>query len=731
MRQIFSPLIWFGISLCLSQTAFGDEAIALPKITVTATRIDAPVDAVPATVSVIEAKRIEDELATDIKDLVRFEPGVSVRNSPARFTAAGSSIGRDGNSGFNIRGLEGNRVLILTDGVRVPDAFSFGAQSMGRGDYVDLDLLKSVEILRGSASALYGSDGLAGAVSFTTKDPADFLDADANWGVRTRVGYASADASFSEGLAVAGRANAWQAMLAYTRRDGSEQDNQGTNASANVTRTTPIPQDRASNAVLGKLIFAPNEAHRLRLTLDHLDHRTDSDVLSARAVPPLGATSTLALTARDDIKRDRVSVDHRYQGQNRWLASARTTLYYQTSRTREYAAEDRNTAADRRRDNTFNNKVMGFDSQLTSVFSVGGLSQQLVYGVDVSQTRQDALRDGTIPPAGESFPTRAFPTTDYLMAGAYVQDEIRALGERLVLYPALRYDYYRIQPKSDSLFTVNVPQSQHDTHLSPKFGAVLKITHAVSAFVNYAEGFKAPAPSQVNNGFANPVQNYRSISNPDLQPETSDTVEAGLRLRLGRIAASVTGFSGRYRNFIDQLQVAGNFTVANPAVYQYINRGSVKINGAEFTAEAELGEGFSTQAAASYARGTATTDGIDAPLNSIEPWKLVAGVSWRNAARRYGGQLIATHSAGKESSRVDQAACSSPACFTPTGFTIADVTAWWNLTDALTVRAGLFNISDEKYWWWGDVRGQSSTSAVLDAYTQPGRNASVSLTWHL
>jgi hemoglobin/transferrin/lactoferrin receptor protein len=43
------------------------------------------------------------------------------------------------------------------------------------------------------------------------------------------------------------------------------------------------------------------------------------------------------------------------------------------------------------------------------------------------------------------------------------------------------------------------------------------------------------------------------------------------------------------------------------------------------------------------------------------------------------------------------------------------------------LRAGVFNLTDEKYWWWNDVRGLSSTSVVTDAYSQPGRNASVSL----
>ena len=156
------------------------------QVTVTATRVEQRVDEVPATVSVITAKTIEDELVTDIKDLVRFEPGVSVRSSTQRFGAALGATGRDRNSGFSIRGLEGNRVLIQVDGIRVPDAYAFGPTANGRGDYVDMDLLKSAEILRGPASALYGSDGVAGAVSFITRDPDDMVQDGRSFGVRAR-----------------------------------------------------------------------------------------------------------------------------------------------------------------------------------------------------------------------------------------------------------------------------------------------------------------------------------------------------------------------------------------------------------------------------------------------------------------------------------------------------------------------------------------------------------------
>ena len=92
------------------------DATEVSPVSIISTRTEKAAEDTPASVSVITAEQIDEQLATDIKDLVRYEPGVVVRTSPVRFGAALGTAGRDGNSGFNIRGLEGNRVLILVDG---------------------------------------------------------------------------------------------------------------------------------------------------------------------------------------------------------------------------------------------------------------------------------------------------------------------------------------------------------------------------------------------------------------------------------------------------------------------------------------------------------------------------------------------------------------------------------------------------------------------------------------
>ena len=711
-------------------------------IVITGTRVPTPASEVPATVTVITADDIADTLSNDIKDLVRFEPGVSVRRAPTRFGAALGATGRDGDAGFNIRGLEGNRVLIQVDGVRVPDGFEFGAQSSGRGDYVDLGVIKSVEILRGPASAMYGSDGLAGAVSFVTSDPADFLKGGKAYGGLLRAGYDSALDQFAETGILAGRAGDVSAMVSYTRRDGHEYENKGDNFSPDARRTAANPQDTRSNAVLAKLVWAPDEANRIRLTYDHLDGWTFTNVLSGVTAPPtppatLAASAVIGLTATDTIKRDRISLDWRYQGAG-FVTSAQVTGWYQWAKNRQFTAEDRNVSADRTRLNTFDNRVWGFSAEAISAFDTGAIAHKLAYGGDISFTRQDGIRSGTVPTAPDVFPTRAFPPTDYTLGGAYLSDTVAIAGGRFKLFPAVRVDYYKLTPKPDALTPALPSAGQDGSHVSPKLGALVEATGDLNLFVNYARGFKAPTPTQVNQFFSNPAQGYTSIPNPDLHPETSETWEAGARWGNGPVRLAATGFTGGYRHFISQQQVSGAFTPSNPAVFQFINLNRVRIRGAEGSLALASRNGLSARFAISYAQGIVTdATGVKSPLSTIDPMKVVIGIGYDDQGKRFGGQIIATHAAQKELNATQYYAsptatqptsiCSG-GCYIPGGFTILDATLYVKPANGVTLRAGIFNILDTRYAWWSDVRGLADSSTVKDAYTQPGRNTSVSAT---
>lgn len=689
------------------------------EITVTATRVERSADQVPAAVTVRERDELDARFVEDIRDLAREEPGVSVLRAPARFSLALAATGRAGNEGFNIRGIEGNRVLILIDGVRVPNAFSFGANSFGRGDYFDLSLASRVEILRGPASALYGSDGLAGAVSFTTPDPADLLarsKSDHHLGYR--LAYDSADQGFANTASAAVRSGSAEAMLMVTYRRAHELDNRGENDAPNATRTQPNPQDLASVAALSKFVWNVTPGNRLRVTVEGLRNRLDTNGLSAVSPPPLTATSTLALAAEDTIRRSRISLDQRLQGLRWALADGvRWAIYAQQARDRQWAFEDRNTAPDRVRDTRYEESGYGATLELDKRLRVGA-PQRLVYGLDVLRTRYDNLRDGMVPPAGEAFPTKAFPATDYTLLGLFAQDEVLFADGRFAVIPALRYDRFELTPRPDPLFS-EPAVALADGALSPKLALQWLPREGVNLYVYAARGFRAPTADQVNTSFANPLANYASIGNPDLKPETSQTVELGAKLRGERGRLTVAAFAGRYEDFIEQVRVRGSFTPADPAIFQHVNLRDVRIEGAELVGEWNVERAWMLRGSAAWAQGEDRASG--APLNSINPLQLAAGVVWR-AREDVRLRLDVRHAARKRADDVDHSGFTAPATqFIPPAWTVVDLALNWRPRHWLSVNAGVFNLTDRKYWVWTDVRGLSSTSPVVDAFTQPGR----------
>lgn len=690
----------------------------LNEITVSSTRTERRVDKVPNTVTVTPASKIEQDGAHDIKDVFRDELDVSVRAAPTRFTAAGAATGRAGNEGINIRGLEGNQVLMMVDGIRVPNSFSFGSFATGRGDFLDVDGIKTVEVLRGPASTQFGSDGLAGAVSFRSLDPSDLLKSGQSVGGFARSSYATIDHSWSNTLGVAGTKGQWQGMLLGSFRQGNEAENKGDNDAQNVNRTTPNPVDYKNRYLLGKAILAINPAQQLGVTFETQKRTQNTEVYSARAVPPLGLTSTLDLDTRDQVDRDRVSVEHRFNDLNAsWVQRADTRVYWQDAKVNQFATEDRNTAADRTRDNTYQTKVVGLSTLLESNLS-GFLNQRLTYGVDWSKADINGVRDGTVAPFGETFPTRPFPDTSYTLGGAFVQSEIEA--GKFSIIPGLRFDHYTLSPSSAG-YAAGTAVALSGHAVTPRLGVVWQLAPSVAPYGQFAKGFRAPTPDQVNNGFTNLASGYTSIGNSSLKAENADSIEIGFRGKFESGRYSVAAFDNRYKNFISQQAVGGTGTPADPTVFQYINLANAHIRGLEARAEWQVDKHWRTNAGVAYSKGDSEVNGVKTPLDTIQPLKAVLGARYDEAM--WGARANVVYSKGKDSSQIS----TTTAQFAPESYTVLDLGFYWKPMRNLTVNANLNNALDTKYWRWSDVAGLAASSTVKDAYTAPGRNMQVSV----
>ena len=234
-----------------------------------ATRTVRSLDELASTVSVKTADDLERELARDISDLVRFEPGVTVAGAGSRF----------GLTGFSIRGIGGNRVLTMIDGIRVPEEFSFGPFLSARRDYVDIDSLSRAEIARGPVSSLYGSDALGGVVALTTRQPSDYLDADRTFSGSFKGGYSGVDKNTAGTVSLAARSGPASGLILYTRRTGQETANAGSVAGRGAERELPDPQDINVGNITAKLVFAPSNNQEFTLGADryhNADRHADS-----------------------------------------------------------------------------------------------------------------------------------------------------------------------------------------------------------------------------------------------------------------------------------------------------------------------------------------------------------------------------------------------------------------------------------------------------------------------
>lgn len=693
------------------------SAAQLKPVVVSASREEQDADALPMSVDVIDAQKMEREQIHDIRQLAEQLPNVEVPRSPARFSLAGSSTGRAQNSGFNIRGVEGNRVLMLVDGVRLPRAYAFSANGFGR-DYLNLGLVQRVEVLRGAVPALYGSDGMGGLVNFITTQPADLLKDGKTFGGRVSASYDGSDNGKRVGATLAGQASPeWAWLLSAGMHRADELENMGRNRSSGSLRTAPNPQEDKGHSLLGRLVYTPSAAQKHVFTLEQVNKSADYDLLSARSATVLNSDSTT------DMDRWRASWQGRWQ-QLGWAVADELQVMasYQNSDAREWVDERRTAPlAYRVRDVTYDEKALQLHAQADKLLSWGaGHSGRVSYGVDFSRNKVLNEQNGITPPAGESFPLKRFPDTTETSSALFAQAELN-VGAWTVT-PGVRAEHYSIKASQNGFLPAVANNS--DSAITPKLGVMFHATPEWSVYGNYAAGFRAPNAGQINAFFENSSAwfGYKNIPNPDLQPEKSQNFELGLRGRMQGLRLDLAAFTGRYKDFIeDQQPVSGSGTAADPTIYQSINIERVRIGGIELKAEYDWGRyaggQWTTHAAYGYTKGKNTE--TNEKLDSIAPQQLVLGVRYDSSL--VGVQLSASHRAAKKAKDVATNAWLSPAS------TVLDLSTQWRLRPGTRLNVAVHNLTDKKYWRWADVRGLPATTAVADAYSQPGRHIRVSL----
>ena len=705
--------------------ASGDHPLSfLDAVTVTATLRPAPVQDTPGMVSVIDDETIQERLVQDFADLVKYEPGVYVENSVTRL----------GLNGFNIRGIGGNRVLTQVDGVQTAEQFAFGPFSIHQAG-LDVDVLKSVEIVRSANSALYGSDALGGVVSLFTKDPADYLR-----GRRFHVGAKTTwdgRANETSGqLSLAAGTDRIQGSLFASVQRGHEIRNQGVVTTTDDTRTAPNPQDVAGSQLLAKLVVTPSPGNMLRAAAEVYDTRVETEWFSDRARIALGSLrfDTLDSDAVDTQDRLRISLDHTLSGRRLDYFSWR--VHGHANDTSQVIDRERLTLVDDALASTLRHGTLDYEqagygasAQLREhlpgprggvLLTTGG--SYTIDSFDILRDRTETFASSGAPvPTDLIFPTKYFPRSAVAEAGGYVQAEF-LLG-RITLVPGLRYDRYTLDAdQQDPIYLAGFnPEAADfaDAALSPKVGAAVRLNDTLTVHGQYAAGFRAPPYSAINTGFTSLRGGYTTLPNPDLRAERSDNLELGLRASLERASLAATVFSNWYDGFIE-IKSLGENPGTRLLEFRSENLEAARIRGLEVRAEAYLGGSFTLRG--SYARiegvevlQDAATPALaeSTPLGSVAPNEGVVGLRYARPSGRWGQELsvrLVESAAGRHDGDF----------FEPGGYAVVDLVGFVSPAESLTLRFGLLNLTDGKYFEWWNVRGRQQNDPVIDRYSSPG-----------
>lgn len=720
--------------------------------------------------TVIGVAELEEEQAQSFEDAIRYIPGVSIVD-----------MGRFGENGFNIRGLEGDRVALTVDGLALAETVettpAYEFFRAGRGS-VDIDSLKSIEVVKGADSISAGSGALGGAVMFVTKDAYDYLDPDGNdTYFRIKSGYTSSSDELMTTATFANRSGPVEAMVLYTRRLGHEAESwfDSSPVPTGSERRTPDPLDRNSDDVLAKVDFLIGDSQRFGLVGEYSRATNEIDNLSR-----VGGPGYLTRRADDDRDRDRYGLRYSWDDAGTFFDTLDWTADRVETKSRGLTTILAGTGCaqnvvpclrseDRATEQVLDRTALDF----TKAWKGDGVGHSLIYGLAWQQreadfsavdTRYIGTTDAT---SSVTVDPDQIPRTDVRTYSAYLRDSLYLLKDRLTLHAGVRYDRTEYSPELDAQF-VDETGSVRDLEFSAptwQAGVDFKLTSEHSVWAQVGRGFRAPtvgelyAPTATSTATevatGNEVTVWDAASNPNLEAEKSLNTELGYRWQTDRYLLGISAYRDKYTDFVEtvapiqnpdtqyQTCTDTNCTITNG--FEYLtpaNVGELVVKGVEVEGRWLINQQWSARLAWAYSEGEKRNGD---PLPSIIPATGIVGLRYDSPTQRWSLTGNVSHAEAKklEDAALTQSApndfFTSPVPdFLSDAYTVLDLFGEIHITKDLRLNAGVYNLFDEKYYLWPRVQFVNEGTTTLygyvtgdgiGRYSEPGRNFRVSLSW--
>lgn len=656
------------------------------RMTVYGTTNPIPVINYPGQVSVIDREEIELFNPSSMADLFRDTAGVEFSGGPRRTGETPS-----------IRGRSGENVLILLDGARQ----SFISAHDGRF-FLDPELVQTAEVVKGPASALYGSGAVGGVLAFETVDAADLLKDGSNAGFKYRMGYQDANQESMFGLTGFTKQGDLDLIASISVRNSGDID-LGSGATLSSDDDISTGLIKASYQVTDALnlefswqgfnndAFEPNNGQGVNFDTDN----PETNVFK-------------------DISSDSVRFAGTFNPQDNALINTQFTLYRTTTEVEE-------TDPSLPRITLRDIETTGFSLRNTSTFDFSNTDAQFTVGLDYYKDEQVGTDDNS-----DNNIRAGVPNGKATFTGIFAQleldiDQPLGLPGNLIVIPGVRFDDFENEAPTISI------EKNDDNAFSPRLALSYGTTDWLRVFASYSEAFRAPSinelyltgvhfniphPTLFNpqmGSFVFVSNNF--VPNPNLDVEESDTIELGLSLDLNdafvkgdNLQAKASYYQSDIDNLIDiNVDVSFDRTCFSPpflpcsaGTTNSANINSAEIDGYELEA---IYDNPNMRVSVTYSNidGENLANGSD--LGVLTPDRLNLDLRWKlnqvNAVIGSRVQLAKSYERTTFNTRTNALEVSE----TRSGYGVVDFYANWHpeFIDGLTLNLGVDNAFDRDY----------------------------------
>ncbi len=441
----------------------------------------------------IDAEELQRNLAADMKDIFSAEPSIEI--------GGGSRAAQR----IYVRGIEATNLNVTIDGAgQGMNHF----QHRGNIGGISPDLLKKVEV-QTMPTADQGAGALGGSIKFETVDAQDLLPSGKKAGIILRGGYSSVDNGETLGGSLFGLFGEHAGIL--LNYSGTTFDPYEDGSGKTVTGS-----EGEDKSLFFKASLLDINGHSLRLSIEN---NKDQGLYTGDWTYGDGTSRT---PTNQVSERDTYIIDYRYISPGNDLVDMKINGYWNES------------MLDRSGTETIS-EGYGVDVRNTSRFSIGGTKHALTFGADRSSETGEEAGDST--------------DVDVKNTGIYLQD--RMTLSRFMFSFGARFDDF------DTTFSnINITGNE----VSPNAGVELEIGKGFTGFASYGEATRAKGiipigwlVDTVENAEVNQVEDKNSYGK-DMQPESSETVEYGIRYETSGLFCNSDRFNAHLAFFDTEIE---------------------------------------------------------------------------------------------------------------------------------------------------------------------------------